>query len=288
MINLTLSFLLRILPYIYKVHSPSNFVFKKLKRIIIFLINKYKIKNKKEICFFPYNINQSLKWPLKQLGNLDSYCFFELQEMILHMYYYVNRHRYKFAIDFGTNVGIDAMVLASFGIKTYGYEPDKEFLGFANSVKKKNKIKNLKLFPYGILDKSKTQIFIRVLGNLTANHVKGARDFYGKHKEITCKFKSFNQMNIKEIPDLIKINIEGSESKIAPTIPIKIWKNADVFIEVHNKYNRDNLWRFFKKHKLNVFSQKKNWNKCDKLDDLPLSNKEGYIFVSSKKKMRWS
>ena len=81
MINLTLSFLLRILPYIYKVHSPSNFVFKKLKRIIIFLINKYKIKNKKEICFFPYNINQSLKWPLKQLGNLDSYCFFELQEM---------------------------------------------------------------------------------------------------------------------------------------------------------------------------------------------------------------
>ncbi len=274
-------------PYIHKFHSPNNIIFIFFRKLIIFLVRKYKITNKREICFFPYNFNGNLKWPLKQFGKLDSYCYFELQEIILHIFYFINKNKYKFAIDFGTNIGIDAVVLASFGIKTYAYEPDKELLSFAYKSKKKNKFKNLKLYPYGILDKNKTLKFIKVLNNLNASHVKGARSFYGKHKEIKCNFKSFKSMKIKEIPNLIKINIEGSESKVVPTIPLKVWKKADVFIEVHDKKNRDSLWNFFRKNKLNIFSQKKNWKRCEKINELPLSNKEGYIFVTSKNEMKW-
>jgi len=287
MINLILSSIIKLIPYIFKFHSPNSFLFKNLRILIKFLVEKYKFKNNKEICFFPYNHKGCLKWPLKQFGNLDSYCYFELQEMILHLYYYVNRKYYNFAIDFGTNIGIDSIVLASFDIDTYGYEPDKELLKFANKAKEINKIKNLKLFPYGILDKNQTKKFIKVLNNLNASHVKGARSFYGKHKEINCKFKKFKNMNIKKSPNLMKINIEGSEGKVVSTIPLKIWKTCDVFIEVHDKNNRRILWKYFNKNKLNVFSQKNNWKISKNLNDLPLSNKEGYIFVSSKNKMKW-
>lgn len=287
MTKLVLSCLIKLVPYLHRFHSPSNKVFIIFRKLILLMLKKYKIVNKKEICFFPYNFNGNLKWPLKQFGNLDSYCYFDLQEIILHSFYFINRNKYKFAIDFGTNIGIDAIVLASFGIKTFAYEPDKDLLSFAKKSKKLNKLKNLELYPFGILDKNKKQKFIKVLNNLNASHVKGARSFYGKYKEIICEFKSFDYMKIKEIPNLIKINIEGSESKVVPTIPLKVWKKADVFIEVHDKKNRDKLWSFFLKNKLNVFSQKKNWKRCEKIDQLPLSNKEGYIFVSTKNEMKW-
>ena len=40
----------------------------------------------------------------------------------------------------------------------------------------------------------KTLKFIKVLNNLNASHVKGARSFYGKHKEIKCNFKSITNV----------------------------------------------------------------------------------------------
>ena len=72
-----------------------------------------------------------------------------------------------------------------------------------------------------------------------------------------------------------------------PTIPLKVWKKADVFYRGAMIKNRDELWNFFRKNRLTVFSQKKNWKRCRKIDQLPLSNKEGYIFVSTKNEMKW-
>ena len=282
-----LNLIIKLIPILHRYHSPKNLIFKSLRKIIKALTNFYKQNNTKEINFFPYNINGSLKWPLKSFGNLDSYCYFELQEMILHMYYYINKKNYKYAIDFGTNIGVDAVVLSSFGIKTFAYEPDKDLLKFAESSKKKNKIKNLDFFSYGILNENKTKTFVKVLNNLNASHIKGARGFYGRHKEIKCKFKKFQSMNIKFIPDIMKINIEGSEGKVVSTIPDKVWKNCEVFIEIHDKRNREQLWNFFRKKNLNIFSQKINWKKCYELKNLPLSNKEGYVLVSSKNQMNW-
>ena len=286
--TIILSFLIKLVPKLHKFHDPKNLIFKTLRVLIKFFANNYKKYNSKEINFFPYNINGNLKWPLKQFGNLDSYCYFELQEILLHIYYYLNRQNYKFTNNFGTNIGIDAVVLSSLNIETYGYEPDKDLLKFASKAKKLNKLKNLKLFPFGILDKNQTKVFIKVLNNLNASHVKGARGFYGKHKEIKCKFKNYKSMNIKKLPDLMKINIEGSEGNVVASIPKKIWSVSDVFIEVHDKSNRKILWNFFNKNKLNIFSQKIGWEISKKLEDLPISNKEGYIFVSSKKTMNWN
>ena len=42
------------------------------------MAEKYKVTNKKKIGFFPHNFKGNLKWPLKQFGNLDSYCYFDL------------------------------------------------------------------------------------------------------------------------------------------------------------------------------------------------------------------
>ena len=85
----------------------------------------------------------------------------------------------------------------------------------------------------------------------------------------------------------MKINVEGHEKVIVPTIPKNIWENSDTFIEVHDEENAQVLWNFFKTIKIKVFSQKIRWKQAKNLNDMPFSNKEGYVFVTKKNKMSW-
>ena len=185
----------------------------------------------------------------------------------------------------GSNVGIDAILMAKNGFSTYAYEPDPDLFGKMKKNLELNNCNNLKIFNKGVSDTNGTLAFIKVLGNENANHIEGTRTFYGDFKKITVDVIPFSEIDI--VPDLMKINVEGHEKVIVPTIPKNIWQNSDTFIEVHDEENAKVLWDFFKSIKINVFSQKIRWKLVKNINDMPFSNKEGYIFVTKKNKMSW-
>jgi FkbM family methyltransferase len=277
-------FIINQIPNLRFLHKRESFGFKFIETIV----NSYFKKIEEEhngVDTVPYNNGGKLYWPKIKLGNLDSYCWFELSEMILHYYYYVNKHNYKNALDIGSNVGIDAILMEKNGFNTHAFEPDPDLFNQMEKNLKLNFCKNLKVFNKGVSDKKETLSFIKVLGNENANHIEGTRSFYGDYKRIKVEVIPFSEINLQ--PDLMKINVEGHEKIIVPTIPVHVWEKADTFIEVHDKENAEVLWNFFNKININVFSQKKRWGIAKNLYDIPFTNKEGYIFVTKKNKMNW-
>ena len=277
-------FILRQIPNLKYFHKRDSIGYKFLEIIV----NSHFKKIQEEgngVDTLPYNCGGKLNWPKIKLGNLDSYCWFQLSEMILHYYYYVNRNKYKIALDIGSNVGIDAILMSKNGFSTQAFEPDPDLFTQMQKNSELNFCKNLKVFNKGVSDKKEILSFIKVLGNENANHIEGTRTFYGDFKKIKVDVIPFSEIGV--IPDLMKINVEGHEKIIVPTIPVNVWETSDTFIEVHDEENAEILWNYFYKLKLNIFSQKKSWRLAKSLKDMPFTNKEGYIFVTKKNKMSW-
>ena len=228
---------------------------------------------------------KELRWPYVFLGNLSSYDLFGLNGFIHYVYLHKNYGFYKTIFDVGGNTGLDSIVLEKFGYKVYAFEPDPLLAEmFENNVKLNNS-KNISIINKALSNDSGTKKFVRVKGNLTASHIEGSRDYYGDVDYFNVESITFNDLDM--VPDIIKINIEGFEKHLIPSIPLHFLERCDFIISVHNERARDVIFSFFQEQKLDTYSQKIGWKKALIKDDLPGLNKEGYIFASKKNKMLW-
>ena len=120
-------------------------------------------------------------------------------------------------------------------------------------------------------------------GNTTASHIIGERNYYGDSEVISVQTTTFDQTGY---PDLIKMNIEGHECVVLCSIPFEQWKKLDCFVAIHSEDLRSEIYKHFSGTNINLFSQKLGWEKA--YDEKSLSlEKEGYVFISTKKQMPW-
>ena len=228
----------------------------------------------------------SLKWKRESLGNLDSYTFFSLSEFMLYRYYEINKKRYQIAFDVGANTGIDSLILGLNGYDVHSFEPDpKNIESFKRHIDENN-LDNITTHQVALTDKNEELEFVRVEGNICANHIVSARDSYGDTKKYKVQGMMFKDVGV--IPDLMKINIEGSEKYLVPSIPEEVWRKCDTFIEIHSEKDRKIVYDFLKSINMNMFSNKIGWKKVSSVDDLPVTYKDGYMFVSKCNEMNWS
>jgi len=227
-----------------------------------------------------------LEWKRTSLGNLDSFTFFSLPELMLYRYYQINKNKYNIAFDVGANTGIDSLMLGLNGYDVHSFEPDPVNVDLFRQNINKNKLKNITIHQVALSDKNEELEFIRVEGNVTANHVVTARNSYGDIKKYKVQGKKFEDVGIT--PDLMKINIEGSEKYLVPSIPEDVWCKCDTFIEVHSEDDRQIVYDYLKSINMNMFSNKIGWQKISSVNDLPITYKDGYMFVTKSDEMNWS
>jgi hypothetical protein len=126
-------------------------------------------------------------------------------------------------------------------------------------------------------------MFNRILGNTTSSHIiKMKKKPYGKIDIIKIKAVKFLSLFNKKQRTLIKMDIEGAESKCILTTKRKHWKNTDAFIEITDFKSAKKIFKHLKKIRVNIFSHKSGWNLVNSLRQMPNSYKEGMIFVSNK------
>ena len=230
----------------------------------------------------------NIHWPKVKMGGMSSWAFFTLSEMLLYQFYKSNSFRYSTFFDVGAHVGIDSLVAVSLGYVVEAFEPDP--LVFVELEKNGDLFRCHNI---AISDKVGGSRFVRVEGNTTASHLIGARKFYGPSVEMEVTNTTFEE--IGHFPDLMKINVEGHEGVIVRTIPHETWQYMDAFVEIHNEENRDQLYDYFQQAYFDIsrsslvraFSQKIGWRRVQTKEDLPINNKEGYIFISGKEEMPW-
>lgn len=268
-----------LIPLISQFHNTDSNLFKAFDKIIIDYIGT--IENQ----IFEVHPFNNLKWPNISLGNLDSYNYFSMGEMIVYSYYWNNRDKYKKVFDVGGHIGIDTVILEKFGYEVYSFEPDPEIFKIMQSNVELNNCRNTHLYCKGMSDKIDTLDFVRVKGNTTSSHILGARKFYGEVDKFQIETIRFEDVGV--VPDLMKINIEGHEKTLVPSIPKDVWNSCDVFIELHGLDCCKVVFEYFNQIGINIFSQKIGWRKVTSIEELPLSYKEGLIFVSSKDSMCW-
>lgn len=268
-----------LLPEIKEFHSPEN----KLYKLFDDIIHNYFVSSKHErISMAPLD---GIIWPLVSLGNLSSHDLFGLTGMIHYSFYFKNRNNYKIAYDIGASIGIDSIILNKFGYEVYAFEPDEQSYSMLIKNIEINCCEHIHPYPKAISNYTGAANFVRVKGNITANHIAGSRSFYGEVDHLKIETIAFKDVGV--CPDLIKINVEGHEKVIIPSIPVDQWEKCDAFIGIHNEENQKIIFKYFQEIGVNIFSQKIGWKKAEGIEDVPATNKDGYIFVTKKDAMPW-
>jgi len=279
-----LSDLIMVLPKVIDNHAPTSQLHLLLKKIARREVEDiFKGSDGQPIDFEPFG---SLIFPYFKMGAIDSLNLFDLDELIIFSFYFINRNRYKMVMDIGANIGLHTIILSKCGYEVFSFEPDPTHYQILTRNMALNDCRNVYPNNAAVSSKSGQMEFIRVLGNTTGSHLAGAKKTpYGELEKFQVDVKDINQYIDKV--DLIKLDAEGHEKEILLSTKIEIWAKTDAFVEVENVENAKAIYSFFKDSPINLFSQKCNWRKIEHLDDMPVGYRDGSLFISSKSRMPW-
>ncbi len=144
----------------------------------------------------------------------------------------------------------------------------------------------MQAFDVAVSDKESVSEFIRVLDNSTASHLAGSKpNPYGDLERFPVKVEAIEPLITW--PDLIKLDVEGHETKVLLATEREHWLRTDALVEVENKGNAAAIYQHFTALGVKLFSQKTNWQPVRNIDDMPESYHDGTLFVTCRSEMPW-
>jgi len=228
-----------------------------------------------------------LIFPYHEMGAIDSLNLFDIDELIIFSFYWINRNRYRRVADIGANIGLHSIILSKCGYEVCSYEPDPKHFEVLERNLKMNKCFNVQPFCAAVSSKAGEMKFVRVLGNLTASHLVGSKaNPYGELEKFPVKVEAIGP--IMEWADLIKLDAEGHEKEILLATNEKHWLNTDALIEVENENNASLIYEHLKTIGVKLFSQKTNWQPVKDISGMPTSYREGTLFATSRSETPWA
>lgn len=224
-------------------------------------------------------------FPYFQMGTKDSLNLFELDEIIIFSFYWAHREKYKKVIDIGANIGLHSLLLAKCGYQVEAFEPDPVHCKQLEYVLRLNQVDSVHLHRGAVSSKSGQAEFVRVLGNTTGNHLAGSKSSYGELEKFSVEL--FDIQQLLKRADLIKMDVEGHEGEIIVSTKGMDWDHTDAILEVGSFENAKRIYDHLSGEGVFLFSQKNNWQKVSKIEDMPTSHREGSVFISKKPMMSW-
>mgnify|MGYP001561578183 CR=1 FL=1 len=224
--------------------------------------------------------------PYEKMGAIDSIDLFGLDELLMFAFYYRNRRRYARAADIGANIGLHSILLSRCGCEVESFEPDPQHYAKLVRNLKLNGISNCIVHQAAVSERRGTMQFVRVLGNTTSSHLVGAKAKpYGELERFDVEVQDIRE--IAERVDLLKIDAEGHEAVILNALTLEAWNRIDSFVEIGSWENARAVFDRFASTGVNVFSQKRGWGRVESIEHMPVSYKEGGVFISTKRSMPW-
>ncbi len=282
--NSILESLFLALPSLSNQHAPGSKVYALLKQVArreiesLFYEHDPKVKE-----FKPFG---ELVFPYHKMGDVDSLNLFDLDELIIFSFYWINRRRYRRVLDVGANIGLHSIILNKCGFEVRAYEPDPQHFEILQRNLALNDCSNVRAFNAAVSSKAGEMEFVRVLGNTTASHLAGSKaNPYGDLERFAVKVEGIEPL--VTWADLIKIDVEGHEKEIFLATNRDHWLSTDALVEIENESNAGSIYEHFTALEVRLFSQKTNWQIVCGVDDMPTSYREGTLFVTCKSEMPW-
>jgi FkbM family methyltransferase len=273
-----------VLPSLSNHHAPESKVYNLLKQVarreVKMLFYTQDIQGRK---FKPFG---ELVFPFHKMGAIDSLNLFDLDELIIFSFYWINRKKYRRVLDIGANIGLHSIILSKCGYEVRSYEPDPQHFEMLQRNLALNNCSNVKALNAAVSSKTGKMEFVRVLNNTTASHLAGFKaNPYGDLERFPVEVEAIEPLI--NWADLIKLDVEGHEKEILLATNRDHWLNTDALVEVENESNAASIYEYLTALGVRLFTQKTNWKLVCDVDDMPTSYHEGTLFVTSKNKMFW-
>jgi FkbM family methyltransferase len=225
--------------------------------------------------------------PYVKMGAIDSIDLFGLDELVIFAYYLRNAGRYPRAADIGANLGLHTILLAKSGAAVDAYEPDPQHYEKLNRNLQLNGVAGkCRAHLQAVSDQDGKTKFVRVLGNTTSSHLAGAKpNPYGELEYFDVEVTDVRRIAAQV--DFMKIDAEGHEAVLLRALPVAAWGRVEAFVEIGSPENAQAVFDHFAGSGVNLFAQKRGWKKVASAADMPVTYKEGGIFVSAKPRMDW-
>ncbi len=236
---------------------------------------------------FSLGILGDISFPSVSFGNIDTSHLFGIDELILFIFYWMNRNSYVSALDLGANIGLHTILLSKFGYNVKSFEPDPDHIDILCKNINLNNCKNIEVFNKAVFLRNELRDFIRVKNNSTGSHISGLKnDVYGPIDTFSVECVRFREI-VPSHAVLIKMDIEGAEGDVICSTRKSDWFETDILVEVGSPENANNIFRHLENMGVNMFPQKNGWNKATNTADLPINYLEGSLFLSLKERMPW-
>ncbi len=273
------------LPQIYRLHAPTNSVYKVFEEIArdVVLSSSLMDGDKANIDLDGYG---KVFLPYHNMGAIDSLHLFGLDELIIFSFYWLNRARYKRSADLGANLGLHSVLMNKCGWSVDAYEPDPVHAKLLRSNLVLNNSVNVNVFESAVSDKDGIMEFTRVLGNTTSSHLSGAKpNAYGELEHFQVNVVNIDK--IMEQSDFIKMDVEAQEAVILLSTNSNHWINTDMMLEVGTTENATKIFQHLSSIGVNLFAQKIGWQMVKSIEDMPTHYKQGSLFVTCMDSMPW-
>lgn len=282
--SVLLDALLQCLPAVWNHHAPSTKLHALLKQVARREVEKlFSSSGEKARELKPFG---AIIFPYHGMGAVDSLNLFDLDELIIFSFYWVNRERYRRVLDIGANIGLHSIILSRCGYEVQAYEPDPQHFEILRRNLALNRCVDVKAFKEAVSSRDGEMEFVRVLGNTTGSHLVGSKPHpYGDLERFPVRIKSID--SLIAWADLIKLDVEGHENEILLATERDQWLDTDALVEVATESNATSIYDYFIQLGIGLFSQKKNWQRVRDICDMPMSYREGTLFITCKDEINW-
>ena len=225
-------------------------------------------------CLGPFG---RIKFPYHPMGRIDSLDLFGPSELMILKLYWDNQTRWKNVLDIGANLGLHSILMSKLGWQVRAFEPDPEHFPRLLENLDLNRVMTVAPFNVAVHTYDGDAMFVRVLNNLTGNHIEGYKDSYGPRESVSVKV--VNCRNLWDGTDFAKIDSEGNEAELCATMTAQDMAHMDAIMEVRNVDNALKIMDHFQGIDVPMWSQKIDWHRVQSINDMPHKNREGSLFV---------
>jgi len=219
-----------------------------------------------------------LIFPYHAMGRIDSLDLFGPTELMIMAMYQHNKRKWKKVLDIGGNLGLHSILMAKLGMRVRTFEPDSEHFGRLVANLRANNVWNMVDAQMAAVHTSEGQHeFVRVLDNLTGNHLAGYKDSYGPRE--TVMVPTVDCRGLWDWADFAKIDSEGNEADLCETMSAKDMRHMQAVCEVRDAKNAERIYQHFDMLRVPMWSQKNDWKQVTALTQMPTKNREGSLFI---------
>lgn len=223
--------------------------------------------------------------PYYRMGAIDSLDLFGLDELIILLFYWSNRHRYRRVVDIGANLGLHTIIMARCGFHVTAFEPDPVHFEILRRNTSLNGATAVDLRNAAVSTADGTAAFVRVLGNTTGSHLAGSKASYGERQEVQVATSEARPLFASA--DFVKVDAEGHERDILLSTVSEDWNDTEAMVEVGSEANARAIFEHLAGLGLNLFAQQKGWDRVTNPEEIPTSHRQGSLFISRSMRMPW-